>query len=139
MNISKQGLLARCLGASVAFTCILSAGQTPSVSVFQDLSGNLTSIGPSAGTGPSIAIQPRSTVASVGQAVYWTVLAGGSLPLSYQWQLNSNNIAGATADSLSLLNVASTDFGSYRVIVSNAFGSVTSSNALLQLDSDHDG
>jgi hypothetical protein len=44
--------------------------------------------------------------------------------LQYQWQFNSNNIAGANADSLFLMNLASNDFGAYRVIVSNAFGSV---------------
>jgi len=102
-------------------------------------SGNLASIGPSAGSGPTIVSQPRSGVAAVGDTVSWSILAAGSLPLFYQWQLNGNNISGATADTLLILGVAPPDFGAYRVVVSNAFGSVTSSNALLQLDSDGDG
>jgi hypothetical protein len=68
-----------------------------------------------------------------------TVLATGSPPLSYQWQFNSNTIPGEYGDTLRRPQVAPADFGAYRVIVSNAFGSVTSSNALLQLDSDGDG
>ena len=73
-----------------------------------------------------------------GFDVSFSVSAIGSPPLSYQWQFNSNNIAG-TADTLFLTNLALADFGAYRVLVSNPSGSVTSSNALLQLDSDHDG
>jgi len=68
-----------------------------------------------------------------------SVSASGSLPLSYQWQFNGNSIPGAFSDSLRFRNIAPADFGAYRVIVSNAFGSVTSANAMLQLDSDGDG
>lgn len=125
----------------VFFTFLFSslAARVQSAQLKYDPSGNLASIGPLVGTGPTIVGQPRSGVAAVGNNVSSTVLATGSLPLSYQWQLNSNNIPGATADTMLLLGVAASDFGAYRVIVSNAFGSVTSSNALLQLDSDHDG
>ena len=138
MKQSKHHLLVRCLVALVALTCAVSPCQT-TVSVFQDLSGNLASIGPSAGAPPAVTGQPLSGVAGLGKGVSWTAIASGSLPLFYQWQLNSNNIPGATADTLSVLSVAPADFGAYRVIISNAFGSVTSSNALLQLDSDGDG
>jgi fibronectin type 3 domain-containing protein len=50
----------------------------------------------------------------------------GSAPLSYQWYSNTNtSIAGATNSTLSISNVQTS--GSYDVVVSNSYGSVTSS------------
>jgi len=104
-----------------------------------DSSGNLKSVGAGSNTPPAIVGQPRSLVAPVSGSARFSVIASGSRPLQYQWQLNSNNIAGATADTIYLASTTSNDFGAYRVVVSNSFGSVTSSNALLQIDSDRDG
>ena len=59
------------------------------------------------------------------------MVASGSLPLSYQWNLNGTNLDGATNTSLTLSNMQLSQAGSYAVLVTNAFGSVTSSNAVL--------
>jgi hypothetical protein len=80
---------------------------------------------------PVITSQPQGRTATVGSTVTFVVTAGGSLQLSYQWQFNSTNIAGATASSLTLTNVQPGQAGTYLVIVSNALGAVTSSNAVL--------
>src|SRR5262249_11053861 len=56
--------------------------------------------------------------------------AFGSGPLSYQWQLNGQNIAGATS---SVLTEPVANAGSYDVVVSNAIGSVTSPAATIGL------
>src|SRR5690348_18181090 len=120
MKQSKHSPPVRFLIALVTLTCAVSLSQT-TVSVLPDLSGNLASIGPSAGTPPTVVGQPLSGVARLGKGVSWTTIAAGSLPLFYQWQLNSNNIPGATADTLSVLSVAQADFGAYRVIISNTF------------------
>src|SRR5207237_7795689 len=59
------------------------------------------------------------------------VYADGSGPLSYQWRKNGanlsdvGNISGATSSALELTCTASSDAGSYDVVVSG-FGSVTS-------------
>ena len=82
-------------------------------------------------TVPFITSQPQGRTAVVGSTVTFAVTAGGSPPLSYQWQFNSTNIAGATASSLTLTNVQPGQAGTYLVIVSNALGVVTSSNAVL--------
>jgi hypothetical protein len=81
----------------------------------------------------SIVSQPQSLTVSAGSNATFSVTAAGTLPLGYQWQFNSNGIAGATNSSLTLTNVASTNAGNYRVVVTNAFGSVTSSNAVLSV------
>jgi hypothetical protein len=80
---------------------------------------------------PTITLQPQSQTVNVGSNVTFTVGATGTGPLSYQWEFNSANIAGATNSSLSLLNVQTNNSGVYGVTVSNPGGTVTSSNATL--------
>ncbi len=83
------------------------------------------------GTPPSISAQPASQIVTVGSAVAFTVTAGGTPPLSYQWCFNGANLAGANSVTLALTNVQFVDAGTYSVVVSNLAGSVTSSNAEL--------
>jgi len=80
---------------------------------------------------PSIVTQPTSQTVLAGSAVTFTVTAEGTPPLSYQWRFNGDSIAGATATSLMVADVQPAQAGSYSVRVTNAFGSVISSNALL--------
>jgi hypothetical protein len=104
-----------------------------------DRTGNLTAVMPATSSAPAIVAHPQSRVGTPGHSAGFAVLARGSGPLSFQWQFNSNNLSGANGETLFLTDLRSNDFGAYRVIVNNAFGSVTSSNALLQIDSDRDG
>jgi sugar lactone lactonase YvrE len=83
---------------------------------------------------PVITVQPASRTNNPGTTATLSVTATGSAPLSYQWSLNGTILAGATDSSLTLANVQITDAGSYSIVVTNAFGSVTSSNALLTVN-----
>jgi hypothetical protein len=73
----------------------------------------------------------------VGATATLAVTATGAAPLSYQWQLNETNlvdggsISGSTNNVLTISDAQTTNSGNYTVIVTNLFGSVTSSNALL--------
>ena len=86
---------------------------------------------------PAIAVQPANQTVGVGTNVNLTVVATGTAPLRYQWQtnginlVNGGNISGATNAVLTISNVRTTNAGIYSVIVTNAGGSVTSSNAVL--------
>jgi len=80
---------------------------------------------------PVITGQPQPVTVSAGQTAQFSVTATGTAPLAYQWQRNGVNIAGATSDNCSVVNAQSANAGSYRVIISNAAGSVTSSAATL--------
>ena len=81
---------------------------------------------------PVITTQPQSQSSAVGQTATFTVAATGSAPLSYQWQRNGGNIAGATAINFTTATLAATDNGAtYRVVVTNATGNVTSAQATL--------
>jgi PA14 domain/Bacterial Ig-like domain (group 3)/Ig-like domain from next to BRCA1 gene/CHAP domain len=81
-------------------------------------------------TPPSITTQPTSQTASVGANVTFSVAASGS-PLSYQWTFNATNIAGATTSDYTAYNVQTTIAGNYAAVVTNAYGTLTSSNAVL--------
>jgi hypothetical protein len=75
--------------------------------------------------------EPVGKVMQITSNYVFTVGADGTLPLSYQWQFNSNNIVGATSYSLPLNNLATTNDGYYACIVTNSQGAVTSSVAKL--------
>ena len=83
------------------------------------------------GQGPSIAQQPESRTVPAGGSVTFGVLAAGSPPLSYRWQRDGVNIAGATGASYTISARAADSGALFRVVVSNAFGSVTSAAATL--------
>jgi hypothetical protein len=74
------------------------------------------------------------TVAQGGSATF-SVTATGTAPLTFQWRRNGTPRSGATASSLTLSSVQPTDAGSYDVVVANAAGSVTSSPAVLTVQS----
>ena len=85
-------------------------------------------------TAPVITSQPMDRTVTEGGTAVFTVGVGGTAPLSYQWQLNGTNLAGATGISLTLSSVQSAQAGNYAVWVTNAFGSSLSSNALLTVN-----
>jgi glucose/arabinose dehydrogenase len=83
---------------------------------------------------PFIGAQPADTSAVAGTSVELTVLAFGQDPLSYQWQKDQVDIPGATDRDLLLTGVQAVDDGSmYRVIVTNALGTITSDEATLTI------
>lgn len=80
---------------------------------------------------PSILAQPQSQTVFVGTDVRLSVEAAGTRPLSYQWTFNGTNLSGAISSVLDLASVQLSDSGSYAAVVTNAYGSITSSNAVL--------
>lgn len=58
-------------------------------------------------------------------------VTGGLAPYSYQWYKNNNAIAGATeATYTKATTVASTDSGTYKVVVRDAYGNIISSSTV---------
>jgi hypothetical protein len=79
----------------------------------------------------TVTIQPPYQFIASGSNMSFTAVANGTPPLNYQWQFNGSNIDWATNSSLTLTNVQAANEGGYDIVVSNSFGSITSSNALL--------
>jgi glucose/arabinose dehydrogenase len=94
-------------------------------------SGLVGRIRSTASEAPSITTQPASQTVAAGQSVTFSVGATGTQPLAYQWQRGTTNIAGATSASYTFTAQAADNGATFRVIVSNAFGSVTSNAATL--------
>jgi len=80
---------------------------------------------------PAITTQPQSQIVVQGSNVTFNVTAVGFSPLSYQWKFNGTNMPAATNTSLTLTNVNTNNAGNYTVVITNLYGSVTSSNAVL--------
>jgi hypothetical protein len=89
-------------------------------------------VGAFAEEAPRIVTQPVSQSVSVGAEVTFCVTGSGPAPLSYFWQRNGKYIAGATTNCYTTNNVQLSDSGSqFSCLVSNAYGSTNSSNAVL--------
>jgi YD repeat-containing protein len=81
---------------------------------------------------PTITVQPISVTVTASATATYTVSATGTQPLLYQWQKGAVDIADATSASYTTPPTSPTDSGSsFRVVVSNNGGTVTSSDATL--------
>ncbi len=86
---------------------------------------------------PVIGLPPQSQSVMPGADVNFTVTATGATPLAYQWRKGGAPLDGASTNSLALADVSTNDAGSYDVVVTNAFGSVTSAVATLTVQCPH--
>jgi len=91
----------------------------------------LTGTAPPSAPPPVIVIQPVNQSVSAKSAAIFTVAAISVQSISYQWYFNNLAIAGATASTLQVTNVTSSNAGNYSVAVSNANGSTISATATL--------
>jgi phospholipase/lecithinase/hemolysin len=82
---------------------------------------------------PAITRQPVSQTASLFADVSLAVSAGGVAPLRFQWAFNDTPLPGMTNRTLSITNIQRGHAGSYRVVVTNLSGSVTSQIATLTI------
>ena len=80
---------------------------------------------------PAISAQPISQVIMDGDSVTFSVSATGAAPMAFQWIKNGVAIAGATGTSYSITGAVPSDAGSYRVVLSNSLGTITSNEAFL--------
>jgi M6 family metalloprotease-like protein len=81
-----------------------------------------------------ITSQPESYTCCAGQAAFFTVVAVGAPPLSYQWRKGGQPIIGATAATLTINPVGPNDAGDYDVVVTNPYGAATSDAATLTVN-----
>jgi len=86
---------------------------------------------------PVIIMQPAATNRVSGSVTSFTVAVSGAQPFSYQWQhagvneSDSKFYSGSTTPTFTINGVSPGDAGTYSVIITNAFGAVTSAPAAL--------
>jgi uncharacterized repeat protein (TIGR03803 family) len=81
---------------------------------------------------PIITAQPTNLLVLPGtNAAFGVSLTGSSLFFRYQWRFNGTNLLNATNAIYTIPAVGTNDAGNYSVVITNAAGSATSSNAAL--------
>lgn len=81
-----------------------------------------------------ISQHPQNRQVAEGDPASFSVLAGGTGQLFYQWQKDGVNLSPGFSSTYSIQSVTPSHAGGYRVIVSNAFGVATSLVATLTVD-----
>lgn len=83
---------------------------------------------------PSIVKAPADTTVRPGEQAIFSVVAQGSLPITYQWFRDNNPIAGATGPSVTINNAQPADSGAQiKVRITNQFGQITSTPITLSV------
>lgn len=107
-------------------------GTIDEVAVFgQTLTSNqLAQIYAGAEPPPVILVQPIAPTPPVYEGTplsLGVVAETGFIPVTYQWTKNGSPLTGQTGANLTINPLATADSGNYAVVVTNAFGAVTSS------------
>jgi hypothetical protein len=76
---------------------------------------------------PFVITQPKTQTIGGGENASLNIVANGFPPLTYRWYFNGTLLPAQTNATLAITGADTTNAGSYFVIVSNAYGSVTSS------------
>ncbi|MCA9242360.1 MAG: immunoglobulin domain-containing protein [Phycisphaerales bacterium] len=82
---------------------------------------------------PTITTQPQGQTLCEGDGLSLSVVASAAIPNMYQWRRNGTPISGANQAQLTINPVATTDAGTYTVVVTNTCGSTTSAGAVVQV------
>ncbi len=85
------------------------------------------------GVPPVIVSSPTNQKVWIAGTATFSVVAEGTLPLAYQWLRGADAILQATNSALQLTNVEPWQAGVYTVVVTNAYGAVTSAPAALEV------
>ena len=85
---------------------------------------------------PSIVQQPTNQTVTAGATATFSVTANGAPAPAYKWYRNNVAIAGATAGAYTTPTTTLADSGAtFKVVVSNSSGSVTSNSVVLTVNS----
>lgn len=120
----------------------IDAGQSMSAYISTDILGQSRPNGSGFDVGayeffvspvPAISSQPVSLYRQIGTSATFSITATGTAPLSYQWLKGASAITGATNSTYTISSCVLGDAGSYSCTVTNAYGSATSSAAVLSV------
>lgn len=137
---SASGSLAARASATVTLSITAAADNLPvglhtaTITFTNTISGfvttRLVTVDAKAHVFPSIQSSPQPVTVNEGSSATFSVTATGG-GLNYQWQKDTTNIPTATSPSYTIASTTAANAGSYRCVVTNSVGSVTSSAALL--------
>jgi uncharacterized repeat protein (TIGR03803 family) len=83
---------------------------------------------------PFITQQPQNVTVASGSPATFSVIVQSAGMLAYQWRFNTNTVvANATNSVLAFSNSSNSLAGKYSVVITDSFGSITSSFAVLSI------
>ena len=126
----------------VTNTLTITAATTNNSGIYQLVASNATGYAVSTGAilnvgfVPTVSVAPASLTIFAGSNAVFAATADGTSPLAYRWKKSGTNFAGANitgtnAATLTIASAVTNNTGNYTVVVTNLFGSVTSSVAAL--------
>jgi hypothetical protein len=133
-NLANGGNVSGATTATLTLTSITQNDEANYRVIVSNTAGSVTSsVATLTVVQPIITTQPQDVAVVAGTSANFTVGATGAAPLSYQWRKNGGNISGATTSFFTIASAQSADAGNYSVVVSNPYGSATSSTATLTI------
>ncbi len=109
--------------AYLAFALNNNGTTDPTAVTFDNFQVKATTILPAF---PTITAQPAGGTLRWYETVSLSVAAVGGSPMAYQWQHYGTNLPGASAATFKVTGLDTNNAGPYRVVVTNAYGAVTS-------------
>ena len=85
-------------------------------------------------TGVTIVTQPAGATVNPGVSKSLSVVVSGTPPITYQWRKDGVNLSGGTSATYTINPTQALSAGSYDVVVVNPYGTATSSQALLNVN-----
>ena len=119
-NILKVGGIASADDAD--YLCAVTNGMGTTLSDAAHLSVNRA---------PVVLVQPIAATVNPGSGVSFSVQTTGTLPMSYQWRKDTTDIPGAVAATYQIAAASMADAATYRCVIRNMAGSISSQGARL--------
>ena len=102
--------------------------------VVYDGAGNLSLVVEGVKEPPRISFQIITIVGSSEESISIPLRLGGGWPDSFRWFHNGNVIPGVGSDILRIANTSIEDAGTYSVVLSNSFGTITGIVAQIEFE-----
>lgn len=83
---------------------------------------------------PAISTQPKAQTVELGAKAVLSVKATGTPSVTYQWYQNDKAISGAQSSTYTITRTVAGSAGTYKVVVKNSAGSVTSASVALAVN-----
>ena len=128
---SPNGLLVNKTNVTLNVSAVTTNNVGFYFAVITNAYGSVTSSVASLNLSASIVNQPQSLMVLAGNSAAFAVTGDNTGPFTYQWQFGGTKIIGATNASYTVNPVATNNAGTYTVAVSNIYGGIISSGALL--------
>ncbi len=86
---------------------------------------------PPAPAAPTISAQPQNQSVTAGQTATFSVTAGGTAPLSYQWKRGTSNVGTSASSYTTAATTTGDNNARFSVVVTNGIGHADSQEAVL--------